>query len=64
MVAITKEINVNDIISKLTAKLPNIAVPKQFVVLSELPKMGSGKIDFRTATELVRNKVNRNNNLK
>ena len=64
VVAITKEINVKDITLKLSAKLPNIAVPRQFVILSELPKMGSGKIDFRTATELVRNKLNRNNNSK
>ena len=31
--------------------LPAIALPKQFVVLGEFPKMGSGKIDFRTITE-------------
>ena len=34
--------------------LPAIALPKQFVVLGEFPKMGSGKIDFRTITEMVR----------
>jgi len=33
--------------------LPNIALPKQFVVIEELPKMGSGKIDFRTVTAMV-----------
>ncbi len=34
--------------------LPNIALPKQFVVLEELPKMASGKIDFRKITDTVR----------
>jgi 2-hydroxychromene-2-carboxylate isomerase len=38
-------------------ELPNIALPKQFVVLDEFPKMGSGKIDFRTLTELVRQQL-------
>jgi acyl-[acyl-carrier-protein]-phospholipid O-acyltransferase / long-chain-fatty-acid--[acyl-carrier-protein] ligase len=32
-------------------------LPKQFVVLDEFPKMGSGKIDFRTITELVRQRL-------
>jgi acyl-[acyl-carrier-protein]-phospholipid O-acyltransferase/long-chain-fatty-acid--[acyl-carrier-protein] ligase len=33
--------------------LPNIALPKQFIVLSELPMMGTGKIDFRSVTKIV-----------
>ena len=37
--------------------LPRIAMPKQFVVLPELPKMSSGKLDFRTITEMVRDVV-------
>jgi len=35
-------------------EFPSIALPKQFVVLGEFPKMGSGKIDFRSITETVR----------
>jgi acyl-[acyl-carrier-protein]-phospholipid O-acyltransferase/long-chain-fatty-acid--[acyl-carrier-protein] ligase len=38
----------------MSEKLPNIALPKQFVQIEELPKMGSGKIDFRKVTDLVR----------
>ena len=37
----------------MSEQLPNIALPKQFVVIEELPKMGSGKIDFRTVTDMV-----------
>jgi hypothetical protein len=32
-------------------------MPYRFVVLPEMPKMGSGKIDFRAITELVRDIV-------
>jgi len=28
-------------------ELPNIALLKQFIVIKELPMMGTGKIDFR-----------------
>jgi acyl-[acyl-carrier-protein]-phospholipid O-acyltransferase/long-chain-fatty-acid--[acyl-carrier-protein] ligase len=37
----------------MSAHLPNISLPKQFVVIEELPRMGSGKIDFRRVTEIV-----------
>lgn len=39
---------------KLSEHLPNIALPKEYIKLEELPKMGSGKVDFRTTTEIVR----------
>ena len=41
----------------MAEELPAIALPKQFVVLGEFPKMGSGKIDFRTITEMVRQQL-------
>ncbi len=41
-------------LKKLAEQLPKIALPKQFLVFEELPKMGSGKIDFRKITETVR----------
>jgi len=34
--------------------LPAIAVPKIYLSFSELPKMGSGKIDFRRVTLMVK----------
>ncbi len=41
----------------MSEHLPNIALPKQFIVVEDLPKMGSGKIDFRRVTEIVQNKL-------
>lgn len=38
----------------MSHELPNIAIPKYFIVLEDLPKMGSGKIDFRKTTEMIR----------
>lgn len=55
--AITKEINKVAILRKMAGELPNIALPRQFFVIEELPMMGTGKIDFRTVTELVRDMV-------
>ena len=41
----------------MAVKLPKLAIPKSFIVIPELPKMGSGKIDFRTITEMARKMV-------
>ena len=38
----------------MAEQLPKIALPSRFVVMAEMPKLGSGKIDFRTITELAR----------
>jgi acyl-[acyl-carrier-protein]-phospholipid O-acyltransferase/long-chain-fatty-acid--[acyl-carrier-protein] ligase len=46
------------ILRKMSNELPNIALPRQFFVIEELPMMGTGKIDFRTVTELVNDLVN------
>lgn len=61
--AVTQEIDEKKILKKLKAVLPNIAMPKQFVIVEELPKMGSGKVDFRRAQEIVRKEVARLNNV-
>ena len=52
--AVTHEVNEKKLLRALAEELPAISLPKQFVVLGEFPKMGSGKIDFRTITELAR----------
>lgn len=52
--AVTRRLDERDVLRKMAEHLPNIALPKHFVVIEELPKMGSGKIDFRKVTELVR----------
>lgn len=51
--AITQQIDESAVKSLLQESLPSLAIPKKFVVLAELPKMGSGKIDFRTTTSMV-----------
>jgi len=56
--AVTGKIDEKDVLKKMSKQLPPIALPKQFVVIPELPKMGSGKIDFRGATQLVKEKLN------
>ena len=56
--AVTKEINISEILKKMGAELPNIALPKQFIVVENLPMMGTGKIDFRSVTELVQDMIN------
>jgi acyl-[acyl-carrier-protein]-phospholipid O-acyltransferase/long-chain-fatty-acid--[acyl-carrier-protein] ligase len=55
--ALTEEINEKEITKQLAKTLPPIAMPKQFMVFPELPKMGSGKVDFRTITEMVRDRM-------
>ncbi len=52
--ALTAEVDTAGLSRAMSAELPNIALPRQFVVLPELPTMGSGKIDFRRTTALVR----------
>jgi acyl-[acyl-carrier-protein]-phospholipid O-acyltransferase/long-chain-fatty-acid--[acyl-carrier-protein] ligase len=52
--ALNKPVNEKKLLKAMAEELPNIALPKQFMVLADFPKMGSGKIDFRTITELVR----------
>ena len=37
----------------MSEDLSNIALPKQFLVIEELPMMSTGKIDFRTVTKMV-----------
>ena len=41
--------------NKLLAKeMSNLALPKQYVVVGNFPRMGSGKTDFRGLTEIVK----------
>ena len=54
--AITAKVDEKEIIKKCARKLSPIETPKTFVIISDLPKMGSGKVDFRTITEMVREK--------
>jgi acyl-[acyl-carrier-protein]-phospholipid O-acyltransferase/long-chain-fatty-acid--[acyl-carrier-protein] ligase len=56
---VTEKVNEKAITKKMATELPNISLPKQFHVIKELPKMGSGKIDFRTITNMVREKLHK-----
>ncbi len=51
--AINQDINKIAILRKMGKELPNIALPRQFFVLGDMPMMSTGKIDFRTVTNLV-----------
>ncbi len=57
--ALTRAIDEKRVLKLMSEHLPNIALPKQFVVIEELPKMGSGKTDFRGVTEMVRKALNK-----
>ncbi len=50
---VSREINKTEILRKMMEDLPIIALPRQFIVINELPMMGTGKIDFRTVTKMV-----------
>jgi acyl-[acyl-carrier-protein]-phospholipid O-acyltransferase/long-chain-fatty-acid--[acyl-carrier-protein] ligase len=55
--AVTAPIDEQATLKAMSTELPNISLPKKFVVIEELPKMGSGKIDFRTVTNMVRDTI-------
>lgn len=52
------EVNKTEILKKMGNELPNIALPKQFIVIKELPMMSTGKIDFRSVTRIVQEIIN------
>ncbi|MCK4922263.1 MAG: AMP-binding protein [Bacteroidales bacterium] len=54
---VTKEVNKTEILKKMMDVLPNIALPRQFLVIEDLPMMGTGKIDFRSVTKIVEKMV-------
>jgi acyl-[acyl-carrier-protein]-phospholipid O-acyltransferase/long-chain-fatty-acid--[acyl-carrier-protein] ligase len=50
---VTREVNKTEILRKMLNELPIIALPRQFIVIKELPMMATGKIDFRSVTKMV-----------
>jgi acyl-[acyl-carrier-protein]-phospholipid O-acyltransferase / long-chain-fatty-acid--[acyl-carrier-protein] ligase len=52
------DVNKTEILKKMGNELPNIALPKHFLVLEELPMMSTGKIDFRSVTRIVQDIIN------
>jgi acyl-[acyl-carrier-protein]-phospholipid O-acyltransferase/long-chain-fatty-acid--[acyl-carrier-protein] ligase len=55
--AVTGQVDEKAILKEMAEQLPKIALPSRFVVMPEMPKLGSGKIDFRAITELARDLV-------
>lgn len=51
--AVTSPVDGEALRGKLAERLPRIAIPKEFVVVDELPETGSGKTDFRRAEMIV-----------
>jgi acyl-[acyl-carrier-protein]-phospholipid O-acyltransferase/long-chain-fatty-acid--[acyl-carrier-protein] ligase len=50
---VSAEVNKTEILRKMMNELPIIALPRQFIVIKELPMMSTGKIDFRSVTKIV-----------
>ena len=57
---VTESVDQREVLRQMSGELPNFALPKQFVIVPEIPKMSSGKVDFRSLTETVRGVVQRN----
>ena len=53
LAVVTEKVQERMLIQEMGRKLPKIGIPKTFIVIPELPKMGTGKIDFRTITEMA-----------
>lgn len=54
IIAVTNsEIDHDEVGKRMSSELPNLALPKKYVLVPEFPRMGSGKTDFRTLTKLV-----------
>ncbi len=56
---VTTALDEKTVLKQMAKQLPSIALPKIFLVWESLPKMGSGKIDFRTITEMAREQLAR-----
>ena len=52
--AVTQDINKNTLLKNMKKNLSNIELPRDFLVIEELPMMGTGKVDFRSVTEQVK----------
>jgi len=54
---VNQKVDEKAVLKRLVKVLPNLAIPKYFMIMEELPKMGSGKIDLRKVQELVIEKL-------
>lgn len=51
--AVSGEVHKVEILRRMMNDLPVIALPREFIVIKEIPFMSTGKIDFRTVTKMV-----------
>jgi len=56
---VTTPLDEKTVLKQMAQHLPPISLPKIFLVWENLPKMGSGKIDFRTISEMAREQLSR-----
>jgi acyl-[acyl-carrier-protein]-phospholipid O-acyltransferase/long-chain-fatty-acid--[acyl-carrier-protein] ligase len=56
---VTTPLDEKTVLKRMGEYLPTIALPKIFLVWETLPKMGSGKIDFRKISEMAREQLTR-----
>ncbi len=56
---VTTPLDEKNVLKQMAQQLPAIALPKIFLVWETLPKMGSGKIDFRIISEMAREQLTR-----
>ncbi len=54
----TGDFDMQKIMKELKKELPAIAVPKQFVVIENIPMMASGKVNFREVEIICRERLN------
>jgi acyl-[acyl-carrier-protein]-phospholipid O-acyltransferase/long-chain-fatty-acid--[acyl-carrier-protein] ligase len=54
---VSGEVHKVEILRKMLNELPVIALPREFIVIKELPMMSTGKIDFRTVTKIVQEMI-------
>jgi acyl-[acyl-carrier-protein]-phospholipid O-acyltransferase / long-chain-fatty-acid--[acyl-carrier-protein] ligase len=50
---VTRAVQTEVLQKKMLSELPRIAVPKDFIVVEEMPKMGSGKVNFRALSSIA-----------
>jgi acyl-[acyl-carrier-protein]-phospholipid O-acyltransferase/long-chain-fatty-acid--[acyl-carrier-protein] ligase len=50
---VSHEVNKTEILRKMMNDLPVIALPRQFLVIEQLPMMSTGKVDFRSVTKIA-----------
>ena len=55
--AVTRPIDERRVMQDMAKHLPTVAVPRLFVLMEELPKMASGKTDFRLISERVQQTI-------